>query len=107
MGFTPELVGVVWIGYDEPRPIGVPSSRGALPIFARFLEQVTGERVRGGFARPSGVEQVEIDPTSGARALAGCRAHRPEYFLTGTSPRQTCPRGARRGGSFFERLFGS
>jgi penicillin-binding protein 1B len=107
VGYTPEIVAVVWVGYDEPRAIGVPSSRGALPIWADFLERLSGEQVRGLFQRPTGVERVEIDPTSGARALAGCPESQPEYFLEGTAPSETCPVDApdrRRG--FFRRLFG-
>ena len=107
VGFTPELVAVVWVGYDEPRAIGVPSSRGALPIWADFLTEVSGARVRGVFARPGGVERIEIDPETGARALAGCRHRRTEYFLEGTAPEETCPRGgSQEGGGFFRRLFG-
>ena len=108
VGFTPELVAVVWIGYDEPREIGVPSSRGALPIWADFLTEVSGSRVRGVFARPGGVERIEIDPVTGARALRGCRERRTEFFLEGTAPEETCPRGGRDGGGgFFRRLFGA
>ncbi|MCA9503082.1 MAG: PBP1A family penicillin-binding protein [Spirochaetaceae bacterium] len=107
VGFTPEMVAVVWVGYDEPKAIGVPSSRGALPIWADFLSAVTGDEVRGAFVKPSSVEQIDIDPQSGARALLGCPEHRPEYFLAGTAPEKTCPRERffrRRG--FFDRLFG-
>lgn len=107
VGFTPELVAVVWVGYDEPQPIGVPSSRGALPIWADFLSEVTGDVVRGAFTKPSSVERIEIDPATGARAMAGCPERRVEYFLEGTLPRETCPAGARRRAGFFERLFGS
>jgi penicillin-binding protein 1B len=106
VGFTPEIVAVVWVGYDEPRPIGVPSSRGALPIWADFLTEVSGGRVRGAFAKPASVERIEIDPTSGARAFAGCPEHRPEFFLAGTAPKETCPRGAGSRSGFFRRLFG-
>lgn len=107
VGFTPELVAVVWVGFDEPRAIGVPSSRGALPIWADFVSRVTGERVRGAFVRPSGVERIEIEPETGARALRGCPSRRVEYFLEGTGPERTCPDrpdAGRRG--FLERLFG-
>jgi penicillin-binding protein 1B len=107
VGFTPEIVAVVWIGYDEPRPIGVPSSRGALPIWADFMTEVTGERVRGVFAKPAGIERIEIDPASGARALWGCPEHRTEFFLAGTAPKETCPPGAGNRSGFFERLFGN
>lgn len=107
VGFTPEIAAVVWVGYDEPYPIGVPSSRGALPIWADFLSEVTGERVRGIFARPAGIEVAEVDPRSGARALSGCPERRVEFFLEGTVPEATCPRGGGRPQGFFDRLFGN
>jgi membrane carboxypeptidase/penicillin-binding protein len=97
---------VVWVGYDEPFPIGVPSSRGALPIWAKFLAEVSGDRVRGVFARPSRIEQFDIDPRSGARALSGCPERRREFFIEGTVPEATCPSAARPGRGFFNRLFG-
>jgi membrane carboxypeptidase/penicillin-binding protein len=97
---------VVWVGYDEPKEIGVPSSRGALPIWADFLGEVSSGRVRGVFARPSSVERIEIEPSSGARALAGCPERRPEYFLEGTGPTQTCPERPPGERGLFDRLFG-
>jgi len=106
VGFTPEIVAVVWVGYDDPREIGVPSSRGALPIWADFLSEVSGNRVRGAFARPGSVERIDVDPASGARALTGCPGRQPEFFLEGTGPEETCPSRSPGGSGFFERLFG-
>ena len=106
VGFTPELVIVVWIGYDEPRKIGVASSRGALPIWADYLAAISGGQIRGGFIRPREVESIEIDPMTGERALWGCPRSRPEYFLIGTAPVETCPRGMPSFPGFFERFFG-
>ena len=40
---------------------------------------------------PPDVEEIEIDPISGAVALAGCPTRRVEYFLPGTEPATTCP----------------
>jgi penicillin-binding protein 1B len=91
VGFTPELVAVVWIGFDEPRSLGIPSSVGALPIWRRFVRQATGGNVRGRFLPPPGVERVEIEPATGALALDGCPERRAEYFLVGTIPRSACP----------------
>ena len=94
VGFTPELVAVVWIGFDEPRSLGLPSSVGALPIWRRFVNDATGGVVRGRFLRPREIEEVEIDPETGALALSGCPRQQPEYFLTGTLPELTCPTGS-------------
>jgi penicillin-binding protein 1B len=97
VGFTPELVAVVWIGFDEPRSVGVPSSRGALPVWRRFITDATGGHVRGAFLRPREIESVDIEPATGALALSGCSERRPELFLRGTLPDAICPAGAVRG----------
>lgn len=90
VGFTPELVAVVWVGYDEPRPIGLQSSQAALPIWADFVRHAVGERVRGAFLRPPAVRRIEINPETGARALPSCPVHRTEYFLPDTEPSELC-----------------
>jgi penicillin-binding protein 1B len=94
VGFTPELAVVVWIGFDDSRSTGLPASQLALPVWARFVREATGGRVRGAFLPPPEVVSVEVDPLTGARALAGCPAHQPEWFLQGTEPTRVCPSGA-------------
>ena len=94
VGFTPELVTVVWVGFDEPAPVGLPSSRGALPIWTDFMDDILGLQIRGHFARPLGVEELAIDPSSGALALPGCPRSEAEIFIKGTGPSATCPAGA-------------
>ena len=115
VGFSPELVVVVWIGFDEPRSLGLPSSQVAIPVWTRFVRDATGGQLRGTFVPPSEVVEVNIDPISGALALAGCPRRVPEYFLRGTEPVMTCPEWASRGReprrpggrepTFLERLF--
>jgi membrane carboxypeptidase/penicillin-binding protein len=94
IGFTPELVAVVWLGFDEPQSLGIPSSVGALPVWRQFVQEVTGGRIRGEFRPPEEVEIVEIDPATGAQALDGCPRRKREYFLVGTAPVTMCPAGA-------------
>jgi penicillin-binding protein 1B len=94
VGFTPELVAVVWVGFDEPRSLRIPSSVGALPIWRSFVQELTGGEIRGAFLPPPEVETVAIDPVTGARALPGCPERRPEYFLPGTVPTEACPSGS-------------
>jgi penicillin-binding protein 1B len=92
-GFTPEIVAVVWVGFDEPRSLGIPSSQGALPIWRRFVKELSGGEIRGAFRPPPGIETAEVDPESGALALWGCPSRRTEYFLAGTQPLESCPAG--------------
>jgi penicillin-binding protein 1B len=96
VGFSPELVAAVWIGFDEPRSLGLPSTQIALPLWIRFVREATGGRVRGAFLPPGDVEELEVHPRTGALALAGCPERRAEYFLLGTEPAQVCPAWAVR-----------
>jgi len=91
VGFTPDLVAVVWVGFDEPRSLSVPSSVGALPIWRRLVMELSGGRVRGRFAPPAGVTVAEVEPETGLLALDACPERRSEYFLAGTEPTATCP----------------
>jgi penicillin-binding protein 1B len=90
-GFTPDLVAVVWIGYDEPRAMRHPASQIAVPVWQRFIKEATGGRIRGSFTPPAGVVVAEVDPVTGALALDGCPRRQPEYFIDGTQPRVVCP----------------
>lgn len=92
-GFTPDLLVVVWVGFDEPRKTALTGASGALPIWTRFMLDATGGHVHGRFEPPDEVVEVAIDPGSGALALDGCPAHANEYFLLGTEPTRTCPEG--------------
>ena len=93
-GYTPELVAVVWVGFDEPRPVGLASSSTALPIWAHFVKRSLGDEIRGDFLRPPEVQSYEIAQDSSAIALAGCPNTRSEFFLAGTEPDEVCPAGS-------------
>jgi membrane carboxypeptidase/penicillin-binding protein len=95
VGYTPEIVAVVWVGFDEPRSVGVASSALALPIWTEFMLEATGGEIRGSFLPPAGIQRFEIEPETGALAMRGCRTRRTELFLAGTQPSETCPSGAR------------
>ncbi len=36
MGYTPDLAVVLWVGYDDGRDLGLPSTKAAVPIWTRF-----------------------------------------------------------------------
>ena len=102
VGFTPELLAVVWVGFDEPHSIGLASSTGALPIWVDFMREAVGDRARGRFLMPPQVEEVAIDPLTGTLAGFGCPRETTEFFLVGTQPTEVCggrqtPRRRERG----------
>jgi penicillin-binding protein 1B len=91
VGYTPSLVVGVWVGYDDGHTVGLPGAKAALPIFARFLIGAVGPDGEGEFEPPAGLEVARIDPKTGLLAGPGCRG-RPELFLEGTAPPESCHR---------------
>jgi penicillin-binding protein 1B len=89
VGYTPELVAAVWVGFDDGRPLGLTGARAALPIFARFLIGALGPEGGSDFAEPPGLESVSIHAGSGLRAGFLCWGE-PEWFLAGSAPRERC-----------------
>jgi penicillin-binding protein 1B len=92
-GFTPELVVVVWVGFDDPRGTGFAASQVALPIWTEAVRAGVGSEIRGAFLPPPQVVRRDVEPATGALALAGCPAERSELFIAGTEPTTTCPAG--------------
>jgi penicillin-binding protein 1B len=83
-GYTPRLVCVVWVGYDDGSPLGLAGADSALPVWQDFLRGALELRPELGaraFARPAGVTTVEIDSETGRLASAAC-PHRELVAVT-------------------------
>ncbi len=89
VGYTPALVAVVWVGFDDGASLELPGARAALPIFAEFIVATLGPEGGASFETPAGVEFVRVNKASGLRAGWGCTG-RQEIFLTGTAPTGKC-----------------
>jgi penicillin-binding protein 1B len=91
VGFTPDLVVGVWVGFDGGAKLGLTGAEAALPIFAAFAKGALARSLPSPFPVPKRIEVVEIDPQTGLRAGPGCPGH-DEIFLRGTAPEQRCRR---------------
>jgi penicillin-binding protein 1A len=71
IGYTPELITGVWVGFDEERSLGEneTGSRAASPIWVNFMSKVLKDRAMGDFSIPEGVEFMKIDPKTGQISL--------------------------------------
>lgn len=90
VGFTPELVTGVWVGYDDRRSLGRHQTGGstAAPIWTDFMTKaLAGQPVRS-FEKPEGVVTVAINPETGQRAAPGTGDAFVEVFLEGTEPQE-------------------
>ncbi len=92
VGFTPELLTVVWVGFDDNRPLGLSGTQAALPIWTRFMRQALKGHANTAFVVPDGVTFAEIDPETGDLASPACPRVAREVFLTGTEPAEPCRR---------------
>jgi penicillin-binding protein 1B len=91
VGYTPELVAVVWVGYDDNRPLGLAGAEAALPIWARFMKAALAGGEKDSFVPPPGVIAAEIDPATGKRATRSCPRRVREVFRKEAAPREVCP----------------
>lgn len=87
-GYTPNLVCVVWVGFDDGSQLGLTGANSALPIWTDFMGVALGEHPewQGDWQMPAGIEQVAINPKTGAPAAADDPDKRIELFINGTSP---------------------
>jgi penicillin-binding protein 1B len=91
IGFTPDLIAAVWVGFDDNKPIGLTGAQGALPIWTAFMKRATAGRGDRAFAVPDGVVFADIDKETGKLATDGCPKVIHEAFLAGTEPKDYCP----------------
>ena len=88
VGYTPEVVVGVWVGFDDHRPLGKRESggRSALPIWMEVVRAAVGDARPVEFPVPADVERARIDPESGLLAYEGMEAAIEEVFVPGTVP---------------------
>jgi len=87
VGFTPELLAAVWVGFDERRVLGrgEEGARAALPLWVDFMTKALATTTISDFAQPAGIVVARIDPATGLLPAPGSDGIE-EVFLDGTAP---------------------
>ena len=100
VGYTPEMVAAVWIGFDHPATIvlGAVGGRLAAPVWGRMMRRVyAGNATPADWTPPGDLARRAVDPATGLLLAEGCRpaagSSLQEYFVMGTEPRSICPWG--------------
>lgn len=86
VGYSSNLLALVWVGFDDGAPAGLSGAEGALPIWSEFMRQALDVYPGGAFPEPAGVTYAKIDAGNGRRATAYCPVVVTEIFLAGTEP---------------------
>ncbi len=104
-GYTPSFCAGVWVGFSEPLPMGrnATGAHQALPIWARFMGQVTDEKGDEPFVRPPAITENRVCLVSGLMATTACdstameslpaREHPPDRVRRARRRRPGRPRG--------------
>jgi penicillin-binding protein 1B len=84
VGYTPNLVCVVWIGFDDNQQLGLTGAEAALPAWTDFMKAAIEKRPELGgrnFECPEGIKFVEIDADNGSLSTLSC-PHRELIAVT-------------------------
>jgi penicillin-binding protein 1B len=107
VGYTPRLVALVWVGFDQREVLRLSGAQAALPIWADFMRTALGVVPATIFEPPTSVTFRDVDAGNGKLATAWCPVVIREAFLASTEPREPCPDHGPAAAirSFFRRLF--
>ncbi len=99
-GFTPRLLAIVWVGFDDNRELKLTGGQAAAPIWAEFMKCASPMEPELDFIAPPGVVTRVIDLQTGLLATSECPESQKvqEVFVEGTEPITECQ--AHSGGYF-------
>ncbi len=91
IGYSPNLVVGIFIGFDEPRPLGRAETggRAAAPIFANIMQRAIGGKPAIPFRVPPGISLVKVNTKTGKLADGEGSGVILEAFKQGTEPQLT------------------
>src|SRR6202040_3365223 len=90
VGFSPDIVVAIYMGYDKPRPLGhgnaATGGHTAAPIARDFLKLALADKPAIPFRVPAGIKLITVDQMTGMRAGPGSGRTVLEAFKPGTAP---------------------
>ncbi len=88
IGFTPNLVVGLYVGFDQPQTLGKGTTGGGLaaPIFKEFMAEALKDTPPVEFQVPEGMTLIAINRKTGMRANEGDAGTIMEAFKPGTGP---------------------
>ena len=88
IGYTPDVVVGVYMGYDKPRTLGRRGTGGGIsaPIVKDFMKVALADKPAIPFRVPPGIKLIRVDPKTGMRAGPDTKKAILEAFKPGTAP---------------------
>jgi len=86
VGFTPNLVAGVYLGYDNPQPLNETGGGFAAPVFVEFMKQALAGKPVADFRIPDGMMQIAVNRRTGMATSGDSADSIIEAFKPGTGP---------------------
>ncbi|MEW5909472.1 MAG: PBP1A family penicillin-binding protein [Thermodesulfobacteriota bacterium] len=91
VGYTPEILALVWIGFDNGESVGLTGAEAALPVWADLMKQIPHHLSETWFRMPDDVVERDICSSSRELAVKGkCPSTVKEVFITDRIPDRFC-----------------
>ena len=93
VGFSSNLVVGVWVGFDQPKPIGRDAygSRYAAPLWSEFMKRAARVRAPEAFDAPAGLKETTLCRISYLRPVDGCPTYTEYLKPDDKAPSGLCP----------------
>jgi 1A family penicillin-binding protein len=91
IGYTPQIVVGAWVGNNDNTEMdNIAGSLGAAPIWRQLMDYFLRGKPVVQFRQPDGVVKMEVCGENGLRSETATTSAYPEYFLPGTTPKESC-----------------
>ena len=90
VGYTPDLLALVWVGFDDNRSTRLSGASGALRLWTGFFNRIQHLMPKQDFRIPPGIAEKTICMDSRQLARPSCPRQLKEYFLESNTPRSPC-----------------
>src|SRR5579885_590769 len=91
VGFTPNLLTVVWTGFDSKEDLNLTGAQASLPAWTTFMKAATASRPVLDFTPTMGIVAERVDPLTGYKAGPYCPVTLEGVFPAGSQPTEVCP----------------
>ena len=91
IGYTPQIVTAVWVGYDNNQALEVSEYKYAQNIWVNSMEKYFTDKEATWYTMPSNVVGILVEPISGKPATENSEKKKIMYFIKGTDPSREDP----------------
>lgn len=93
IGYTPDLLAIAWMGYDDDTTLGKRLSSGGTlaPWWTEIMKRILKDFPKRDFPVPEGITFMKVDTQTGYLGLPTCPRQAIQAFKSGTEPTRYCP----------------